>query len=104
MTPRLQKLGMMELDEIDCVGGPGHGLTAIVTGPTSGIGTETAAALARRGARGERACADETLACMHAWAPAWAWVPACGAPCALFTGLSSPLRKSGLSQRLALPL
>ena len=48
----LQKLGMFHLDEVDFVGGPAHGLTAIVTGSTSGIGVETAAALARRGARG----------------------------------------------------
>ena len=48
----LQKLGMFHLDEVDFVGGPAHGLTAIVTGSTSGIGMETAAALARRGATG----------------------------------------------------
>ena len=52
----LQKLGMLHLDEVDYVGGPAEGLTAIVTGPTSGIGAETASALARRGARVVLAC------------------------------------------------
>ncbi|KAJ9509232.1 hypothetical protein QJQ45_001684 [Haematococcus lacustris] len=42
---------MQHLGSIDSVGGPVQGLTVIVTGPTSGIGKETAAALARRGAK-----------------------------------------------------
>ncbi|KAJ9508868.1 hypothetical protein QJQ45_028188 [Haematococcus lacustris] len=48
---RSKKLGMQHLGSIDSVGGPVQGLTVIVTGPTSGIGKETAAALARRGAK-----------------------------------------------------
>uniref|UniRef100_A0A7S0RWZ8 Uncharacterized protein n=1 Tax=Chlamydomonas leiostraca TaxID=1034604 RepID=A0A7S0RWZ8_9CHLO len=51
-----QKFGMFHLDHIDFVGGSVKGLTAIVTGPTSGIGKETAAALARRGAKVVLAC------------------------------------------------
>ena len=48
----LQKLGMMDIGPVDFVGGPARGMTCIVTGPTSGIGTETASAMARRGAKG----------------------------------------------------
>ncbi|EFJ41801.1 hypothetical protein VOLCADRAFT_119590 [Volvox carteri f. nagariensis] len=52
-----QTWGMRHLPRhIDDVGGPVEGLTAIVTGPTSGIGEETAAALARRGAKVVLAC------------------------------------------------
>jgi len=51
-----QKWGMLHLPQIDQLGEPTPGLTAIVTGPTSGIGKETAAALARRGAKVVLAC------------------------------------------------
>ncbi|KAG2433604.1 hypothetical protein HYH02_012534 [Chlamydomonas schloesseri] len=52
-----QTWGMRHLPKhIDDVGGPVEGLTAIVTGPTSGIGEETAAALVRRGAKVVLAC------------------------------------------------
>lgn len=52
-----QTWGMRHLPaHIDDVGGPVAGLTAIVTGPTSGIGEETAATLARRGAKVVLAC------------------------------------------------
>ncbi|PNW76900.1 hypothetical protein CHLRE_11g480650v5 [Chlamydomonas reinhardtii] len=52
-----QTWGMRHLPKhIDDVGGPVEGLTAIVTGPTSGIGEETAAALVRRGANVVLAC------------------------------------------------
>ncbi|GIL88026.1 hypothetical protein Vretifemale_16071 [Volvox reticuliferus] len=52
-----QTWGMRHLPRhIDDVGGPVEGLTAIVTGPTSGIGEETAAALVRRGAKVVLAC------------------------------------------------
>ncbi|KAF5831959.1 hypothetical protein DUNSADRAFT_12354 [Dunaliella salina] len=47
---------MLHLPQIDQLGEPTPGLTAIVTGPTSGIGKETAAALARRGAKVVLAC------------------------------------------------
>lgn len=43
---------MRGLPSLDLIGGPAEGLTVIVTGPTSGIGRETAAELARRGATG----------------------------------------------------
>ena len=50
-----QKLWMRGLPSLDLIGGPAEGLTVVVTGPTSGIGRETAAALAARGATGARA-------------------------------------------------
>eukprot|EP00798_Chlamydomonas_sp_ICE-L_P007352 gene7352-475_t len=52
----LQKLDMSKLEGIDFVGGPAKGLTVIITGPTSGIGLETAAAMVRRGAKVVLAC------------------------------------------------
>jgi len=47
---------MMNLPSLDLIGGPVEGLVCIVTGPTSGIGKETATELARRGAHGKRVC------------------------------------------------
>jgi hypothetical protein len=47
---------MMNLPSLDLIGGPVEGLVCIVTGPTSGIGKETATELARRGAHGKRLC------------------------------------------------
>jgi hypothetical protein len=44
---------MMNLPSLDLIGGPVEGLVCIVTGPTSGIGKETATELARRGAHGK---------------------------------------------------
>ncbi|KAL4424097.1 hypothetical protein ABPG75_001398 [Micractinium tetrahymenae] len=52
----LQKLWMRGLPSLSLIGGPAEGLVVVVTGPTSGIGTETAAALAARGARVILAC------------------------------------------------
>ncbi|GLC60776.1 hypothetical protein PLESTB_001669500 [Pleodorina starrii] len=52
-----QTWGMRHLPRhIDDLGASAEGLTAIVTGPTSGIGEETAAALVRRGAKVVLAC------------------------------------------------
>ncbi|GFR45729.1 hypothetical protein Agub_g7145, partial [Astrephomene gubernaculifera] len=52
-----QTWGMRHLPRhIDDIGDSVEGLTAIVTGPTSGIGEETAAALVRRGAKVVLAC------------------------------------------------
>lgn len=48
-----QKLWMRGLPELSLVGGPAEGRVVVITGPTSGIGKETAAALAARGAHGE---------------------------------------------------
>ena len=48
-----QKLWMRGLPSLGLIGGPAEGQVVVVTGPTSGIGRETAAALAARGARGE---------------------------------------------------
>lgn len=52
----MQKLWMMNLPSLDLIGGPVEGLVCVVTGPTSGIGKETATELARRGAHGMRFC------------------------------------------------
>lgn len=41
-----------KIPDLSAIGGPVEGLVAIVTGPTSGIGKETATELARRGAHG----------------------------------------------------
>lgn len=54
-----QKIRLRGLPAIDSIGGPAEGLTYIVTGPTSGIGKETAAALLRRKAHVVLACRDE---------------------------------------------
>lgn len=51
-----QKIWMTHLGKLDTVGGPVDGLNIIVTGPTSGIGRETAATLVRRGANVTLAC------------------------------------------------
>jgi hypothetical protein len=48
----MQKLWMRHLPDLGLVGGPVANLVCIVTGPTSGIGTQTASELARRGAHG----------------------------------------------------
>ena len=49
----MQKLWMRNLPPLELIGGPVAGLVCIVTGPTSGIGLETATELARRGAHGK---------------------------------------------------
>lgn len=49
----LQKLWMRGLPSLSLIGAPAEGLVVVVTGPTSGIGRETAAELAARGAQGE---------------------------------------------------
>eukprot|EP00877_Chromochloris_zofingiensis_P011833 jgi/Chrzof1/6903/Cz02g02220.t1 len=56
----LQKVGMLRLPHVDKIGGDVSGLTAIVTGSTSGIGKATAAALARRGAHVVLACRSQS--------------------------------------------
>ena len=53
LTTLPQKLWMRGLPELSLIGGPAEGRVVVVTGPTSGIGKETAAALAARGAHGE---------------------------------------------------
>lgn len=68
----LQKLWMRGLPSLSLIGGPADGLVVVVTGPTSGIGRETAAALAVRGARGERcACRGGDAAAAAASLPPW---------------------------------
>ena len=57
-----QKLWMRGLPSLGLIGGPAEGQVVVVTGPTSGIGRETAAALAARGARGERQAEGAGLA------------------------------------------
>lgn len=52
----LQKLWMRKLPALELIGGPASGHVCIVTGPTSGIGWETAFALAQRGAHVVLAC------------------------------------------------
>ncbi|GAB4815098.1 hypothetical protein N2152v2_002144 [Parachlorella kessleri] len=52
----LQKLWMRNLPTLESIGGPANGHVCIVTGPTSGIGWETAFALAQRGAHVILAC------------------------------------------------
>lgn len=47
-----QKLTMGHVPELPDVGASAEGLTIIVTGPTGGIGQQSAAELARRGAKG----------------------------------------------------
>ena len=43
---------MRHLPSLQDIGGPVEGLVCIVTGPTAGIGKQTAMELARRGAHG----------------------------------------------------
>ena len=52
----LQKIRMRGLPDLELIGGPADGLICIITGPTSGIGQEAAAELARRGAHVVLAC------------------------------------------------
>lgn len=54
-----QRFRLRTLPDVDSIGGPAEGLTFIVTGPTSGIGKETAAALLRRRAHVVLACRDQ---------------------------------------------
>ncbi|CAL5227473.1 g10450 [Coccomyxa viridis] len=51
-----QKLQLFRLPSLADIGGPVEGCTCIVTGPTSGIGRETASTLARRNAHVVLAC------------------------------------------------
>lgn len=48
-----QKFWMLRLPPLELIGGEASSRVCIVTGPTSGIGWETAFALAQRGAHGE---------------------------------------------------
>ncbi|BDA41074.1 Retinol dehydrogenase 11 [Coccomyxa sp. Obi] len=52
----LQKLHLRNVPALADIGGPAEGCTCIVTGPTSGIGAETAATLVRRNAHVVLAC------------------------------------------------
>ncbi|KAL3153626.1 hypothetical protein ABBQ32_013231 [Trebouxia sp. C0010 RCD-2024] len=54
-----QRWRLRSVPPIDSIGSSADGLTYIVTGPTSGIGTETAAALLRRKANVILACRDQ---------------------------------------------
>lgn len=48
----MQKWSMRQVPSLQEIGGPVDGLVCIITGPTSGIGKQTAIELARRGAHG----------------------------------------------------
>ena len=101
----LQKLWMWGLPSLTDIGGPAEGQVVVVTGPTSGIGRETAAALAARGAHGAcraGACvlAEECSSAVPPLPPTQTTETSCAVPCPpAAPSRTPPCSHPGLPQR-----